>query len=152
MNKQLAFLLVSFIVLPANCVAAAPIQWEGNGHFYELVETPLTWSEARAAAQAKGGYLATVTSPEENAFIFNRLVGRAGIVAWLGGWQNPANVSYREPDLGWQWVTDDDGLRFSFDVDPFRREWLLKGLDDIGLTLQDEDKIREHEARRIVFR
>ena len=55
-------------------------------------------------------------------------------------------------DLERQWVTDDEGLRFTFEVDPFRRECLLKGLDDIGLTLQYEDKIREHEARRTVFR
>ena len=54
-------------------------------------------------------------------------------------------------DLERQWVTDDNGLRFSFEVDPFRRECLLKGLDDIGLTLQHEDKIRDHEARRVVF-
>jgi 3-isopropylmalate/(R)-2-methylmalate dehydratase small subunit len=54
-------------------------------------------------------------------------------------------------DLERQWVTDDEGLRFGFEVDPFRRECLLKGLDDIGLTLQHEDKIREHEARRLVF-
>jgi 3-isopropylmalate/(R)-2-methylmalate dehydratase small subunit len=50
-------------------------------------------------------------------------------------------------DLERQWISDDEGLRFSFEVDPFRRECLLKGLDDIGLTLQHEDKIREHEAR-----
>ena len=54
-------------------------------------------------------------------------------------------------DLERQWVTDGDGLRFSFEVDPFRRQCLLKGLDDIGLTLQHEDKIRQHEARRVVF-
>ena len=57
----------------------------------------------------------------------------------------------RPHELERQWVTDDDGLRFSFEVDPFRRECLLKGLDDIGLTLQHEDKIRDHEARRVVF-
>jgi len=50
-------------------------------------------------------------------------------------------------DLDRQWISDDEGLRFSFEIDPFRRECLLKGLDDIGLTLQHEDKIREHEAR-----
>jgi len=55
-------------------------------------------------------------------------------------------------DLQRQWVTDDSGLRYSFDVDPFRRECLLRGLDDIGLTLQHEDKIREHEARRVGLR
>jgi 3-isopropylmalate/(R)-2-methylmalate dehydratase small subunit len=54
-------------------------------------------------------------------------------------------------DLERQWLTDDLGLRISFEVDPFRRECLLKGLDDIGLTLQHEDKIREHETRRVVF-
>ena len=54
-------------------------------------------------------------------------------------------------DLERQWVTDDEGLRFTFDIDPFRRECLLKGLDDIGLTLQHEDKIREYEARRNPF-
>lgn len=46
-----------------------------------------------------------------------------------------------------QMVTDHEGLAFSFDVDPFRRECLLKGLDDIGLTLQHEDKIRAYEER-----
>lgn len=56
------------------------------------------------------------------------------------------NVEYElTVDLQRQWVTGDSGLRFSFEVDPFRRECLLRGLDDIGLTLQHEDKIREHE-------
>jgi len=50
-------------------------------------------------------------------------------------------------DLERQWISDDEGLRFTFEIDPFRRECLLKGLDDIGLTLQHEDRIREHEAR-----
>ena len=48
-------------------------------------------------------------------------------------------------DLERQWITDDSALRLSFDVDPFRRECLLKGLDDIGMTLQHEEKIREYE-------
>ena len=43
-------------------------------------------------------------------------------------------------------VTDDDGLRYSFEVDPFRRDCLLKGLDDIGLTLVHEPRISAFEA------
>jgi 3-isopropylmalate/(R)-2-methylmalate dehydratase small subunit len=54
-------------------------------------------------------------------------------------------------DLEQQLIADDFGTRFSFDVDPFRRECLLKGLDDIGLTLQYEDKIGEYEESRVVF-
>jgi len=45
-----------------------------------------------------------------------------------------------------------DGFRRSFDLDPFRREFLLLGLDDIGLTLQQEDAIRTYEAKRRTFR
>ena len=36
-----------------------------------------------------------------------------------------------------------------FDVEPFRKHCLLHGLDDIGLTLQHADAIREFEAKRL---
>jgi 3-isopropylmalate/(R)-2-methylmalate dehydratase small subunit len=45
-------------------------------------------------------------------------------------------------------LRDDFGLVWKFEVDPFRRHCLLNGLDDIGLTLADEDKISAFEARR----
>ena len=48
-------------------------------------------------------------------------------------------------DLEQQIVTDDKGLRYSFTIDPFRRECLLKGLDDIGLTLEHEADIAAFE-------
>lgn len=41
-------------------------------------------------------------------------------------------------DLEARTVTRADGLALPFEVDPLRREALLQGLDDIGLTLQDE--------------
>jgi len=50
-------------------------------------------------------------------------------------------------DLENQVVTDDRGLRYSFTVDPFRRECLLKGLDDIGLTLVHENEISAFEKK-----
>ncbi|HEY9232268.1 MAG TPA: 3-isopropylmalate dehydratase small subunit [Blastocatellia bacterium] len=55
-------------------------------------------------------------------------------------------------DLERQWVVDDWGNKFGFAVDPFRRECLLKGLDDIGLTLQHEDAIAAYEARHVDFK
>ncbi|MBI4236048.1 MAG: 3-isopropylmalate dehydratase small subunit, partial [Chloroflexi bacterium] len=51
-------------------------------------------------------------------------------------------------------VRDEEGFRCAFRIheDPethrFRRHTLLNGLDEIGLTLQHEDKIRAYEARR----
>ena len=50
-------------------------------------------------------------------------------------------------DLESQTITGPDGGTISFDVDPFRKHCLLNGLDDIGLTLQKEDKIDSFEDR-----
>jgi len=52
-------------------------------------------------------------------------------------------------DLQEQVVTDEKGLRYSFQVDPFRRDCLLKGLDDIGLTLVHEKKIAAFEQKNL---
>ncbi len=49
-------------------------------------------------------------------------------------------------DLAAQTVTRPDGVQYSFEVDAFRKHCLLNGLDDIGLTLQDAELIREFEV------
>ena len=51
-------------------------------------------------------------------------------------------------DLQAQTITRPDGAVIAFDVDPFRRECLLNGWDDIGLTLRHAEKIREFEEKR----
>jgi 3-isopropylmalate/(R)-2-methylmalate dehydratase small subunit len=55
-------------------------------------------------------------------------------------------------DLERQMISDDCGNKFSFAVDPFSRQCLLKGLDDIGLTLEHEDAIALYEAQRAIFK
>lgn len=50
-------------------------------------------------------------------------------------------------DLAAQRVTRPDGVQYGFEVDAFRKHCLLHGLDDIGLTLQQADAIRDFEAR-----
>ncbi|HEX5486689.1 MAG TPA: 3-isopropylmalate dehydratase small subunit [Limnobacter sp.] len=42
-----------------------------------------------------------------------------------------------------------DSMRFSFDVEPFRKHCLMNGLDDIGLTLNHADEIKAFEAKRL---
>ena len=49
-------------------------------------------------------------------------------------------------DLEAQQVTDSLGLAASFDIDPFRKENLVQGLDDIGLTLQHQSAIDAFES------
>jgi len=41
-----------------------------------------------------------------------------------------------------------DGTSFSFEVEGYRRRNMLEGLDDIGLTLQHADAIKQFEAQR----
>ena len=51
-------------------------------------------------------------------------------------------------DLAAQRVTTDSGKVFSFELDEFRKECLLIGLDEIGLTLTSSDLIKEYEIER----
>jgi len=63
--------------------------------------------------------------------------------------QCDANEGYRlVVDLAAQTVTRPDGKSNRFDIDPFRKECLLNGWDDIGLTLRHADKIRAFEDTR----
>ncbi len=48
-------------------------------------------------------------------------------------------------DLPRQVIVKPDGSEISFEVDAFRKQCLLDGLDDIGLTLEDADDIRAFE-------
>jgi 3-isopropylmalate/(R)-2-methylmalate dehydratase small subunit len=51
-------------------------------------------------------------------------------------------------DLPAQTITTPRGEIIPFDIENFRKEHLLQGLDDIGLTLQHAADIRAYEARR----
>ena len=51
-------------------------------------------------------------------------------------------------DLQAQAVVRPDGYGISFQIDAFRKECLINGWDDIGLTLRHAEKIREFEEKR----
>jgi 3-isopropylmalate/(R)-2-methylmalate dehydratase small subunit len=50
-------------------------------------------------------------------------------------------------DLESQEITGPDGGVIKFDIDPFRKKCLMEGLDDIGLTLEKEEKISVFESK-----
>jgi 3-isopropylmalate/(R)-2-methylmalate dehydratase small subunit len=83
----------------------------------------------------KNGILPVTLSNEQMDALFVRTDSREGYKVTV--------------DLEQQIVTDNDGLRYPFTVDPFRRECLLKGLDDIGLTLVHEPHISAFENRNL---
>jgi len=97
----------------------APAKWSvrdgGNGYWYLAVAAPdgITWAEANRIANSVGGYLATITSPEENDFItklvnddvyWSEFTQNANAGPWIGGYQLPGSA---EPASGWRWVTDE---------------------------------------------
>lgn len=51
-------------------------------------------------------------------------------------------------DLDKQTVTTPDQQVYHFEMDAFRKESMLKGLDNIGWTLSHKDEIEAYEARR----
>lgn len=90
----------------ASAAFAAPVQWSGNGHYYERVEeVNLTWNEAKAHAESRthlgqSGYLVTITSPGEQDFIEQNMLILQELAVWAGGYE-PA------VDAGWVWVTEE---------------------------------------------
>jgi 3-isopropylmalate/(R)-2-methylmalate dehydratase small subunit len=50
-------------------------------------------------------------------------------------------------DLSAQSIVAIDGTRFAFDIAPSRKDALIRGLDAIGTTLDQADRIRAFEAR-----
>lgn len=64
-------------------------------HKYEIFRETLTWEEAKAACEAKGGHLATITSQEEQKMIESLNTQNSKL--WIGGYKNSAGE--------WCWVT-----------------------------------------------
>jgi len=99
---------------------------DGITHYYEAVYLPsgnLNWFQAAYLAQDAGGYLASITSKEENAFVFNLVSDKKyfwffppydgrqpadhheiGIGPFLGGYQPEGSP---EPAGGWKWLSGD---------------------------------------------
>ena len=57
-----------------------------------------------------------------------------------------------EIDLPNQVIQRPNGVSIKFELDPFRKECLLEGLDDISLTLDKKDKIQGYESDRDINR
>lgn len=112
MKKLLPFLLIiSLAVAGGSTALAAPIQWtdtQGEVHWYDVIQFVGGWEEARldAITHEYGGlrgHLATITSSDEQAFLWGNLDFNAvnyGI--WIGGYQFSKD---NEPSGNWAWVT-----------------------------------------------
>ncbi|MEZ6086546.1 MAG: choice-of-anchor Q domain-containing protein [Pirellulaceae bacterium] len=104
---------------PSDTVAVWDTGTGANRHAYQVVSVPsgITWDEANAAAIAVGGHLATITSAEENDFVFGLIDdpsywafdGSYNLGPWLGGYQPSGST---EPAEGWKWIDSDEALSY----------------------------------------
>jgi len=81
----------------------------------------------------KNGILAVELQAEEVQALFDEVEANEGCLLTV--------------DLPQQTVSTPEGKKFSFKVDSFAKNCLLEGLDDIGWTLQFEDKIQDYEQK-----
>jgi len=79
---------------------------------YQLVRRYLTWDEAKADAERRGGHLAVITSAEENDAVIAQFGHFWDELPWIGAVQNSA-------DETWSWISDEafDYTRWSQWVD-----------------------------------
>jgi 3-isopropylmalate/(R)-2-methylmalate dehydratase small subunit len=102
--------------------------WALDDLGYKVVIAP-SYSDIFSGNAFKNGLL-TVVLPQDQ---IDRLMAIAGEV----------EISV---DLENQVVTTPFQDRFTFEIDPFRKHCLINGLDEIGLTMQSQDKIRTYET------
>jgi len=81
----------------------------------------------------KNGILAVVLKAEEVQVLFQEVEANEGCLMKV--------------DLPQQTVITPEGNKFFFEVDEFAKTCLLNGLDDIGWTLQFEERIRDFEQQ-----
>jgi hypothetical protein len=118
MNRAtVAAAAAGLIVAGESFAQSAAVQWRveagGNGHWYLgcAANESITWSDARGAAAARGGHLATITDDAEYGFVRDQAgnptlwIDRSG--PWIGGFQDRGSNSFSEPAGGWRWVTDE---------------------------------------------
>ena len=109
---SVALMVCAGVLLNSTHVNAEPVQWSGNGHWYEAVSVPggISWTDANSAAIGMGGYLASITSADENTFVYSLVdddtywkqeVYDHYNGPWLGGIQTTGSP---EPADNWQWV------------------------------------------------
>jgi len=117
MRQKILVLMMIVVGGPGFC-SADLCEWSvadgGNGHFYEavLVSDGIDWESANLAAIARGGYLATLTSAEENAFVYDLVNDDDAFWKWVGPYnaEGPFLGGYQEPGTSdraanWHWVT-----------------------------------------------
>ena len=77
------------------------VSYEGHYYYVYDVDTITDWNMAQEYCEAQGGYLATITSPEEDAFLYSYITD-AGYSSVMFG------LTDQEQTDDWHWVTGEE--------------------------------------------
>lgn len=99
----------------ATAANGAITQWRvedgGNGHYYDIVVTPLqSWVASKTQAESQGGYLASITSQAENDWLWGAFSIGSTPAYWAQtgpwpGYDGPVFGAYRTPGNVWTWAS-----------------------------------------------
>jgi hypothetical protein len=107
--QQVAMVAATSAAVVTRADAQQAVQWQvrdgGNGHWYQVMSVTgsnsprITWTEAKARAEAAGGHLVAINTPAENSYLFAALSPLMfhQWSCWIGG--------YRSSGGDWNWVT-----------------------------------------------
>jgi len=115
MNRRQSRLMLvcGLIVVASQLSFAAPVQWEQNGHYYQLTEL-MSWSQAEEQAIQWGGHLVTINDRQEELWL--RMQFGSNEYFWIGfndinsegnwEWVSGEPVTYTN---WWQWEPNNQG-------------------------------------------
>ena len=102
LRKYLPAFILFMACAGAATVHAASVESSGttwNEHEYLVVEGDYTWDEAKKLCEEQGGYLAVITSQEEQSFIQELIKGKNNEGFWLGA-ENSGDI--------WTWINGEE--------------------------------------------
>jgi len=169
MKKVIITMLLAIIII-AQTSMAQRIYNPINGHLYEKFDTPMTWNDAKDYCESLGGYLATVTSQEENDFIWDNFspgdyyfgasdAEEEGVWKWVtgepwdytnwgtgepGGGTNENAICWWTADGRWNDIYEAGGRRFVCEYEPSGEIFVSPDGSD-----EDGDGSAEHPYRTI---
>lgn len=108
LQTSLRAILLGFIGV--NSAAGVPIQWSGNGHYYEVTGPGTNWPNACEAArqlsyQGLNGHLVTFNTQAEFDFVNGNVIPGNFEAFWAGAYQDPGG---QECNGGWHWVAGNE--------------------------------------------
>jgi hypothetical protein len=80
-----------------------------NNHLYKRIDDTMSWHQAKAHCESLGGYLVTITSDQEQDFVFDNLVSDSPQNCWLG-------ATDEEDEGNWRWSNSEKWDYINWDL------------------------------------